>query len=105
MWCLEAERPPYTLQRKLSQDRREAPRRSTLAQLRLGYSKYLNAYLVRINNEVTPDCPLCTNEPHNTPYNFECTTRTTHLAPLLLWTNPVEVATLLALDEEDNIFT
>ena len=60
------------------------PQRSTLAQFRSDYSKYLNSYLARINNEVTPDCPLGNTEAQITTHIIVCTARPRHLTPLSL---------------------
>ena len=74
------------------------PERTTLAQLRSGYSKYLNTYLARVNGDVPMNCPLCDTAPHTTKHLFDCPLRPTALTPISLWTNPVEASRFLALD-------
>ena len=74
------------------------PERTSLSQLRSGYSKYLNTYLARVNGDVPLNCPLCDTAPHTTKHLFECPQRPTGLTPLSLWTNPVEASRFLALD-------
>ena len=74
--------------------------RSTLSQLRSGFSKMLNSYLNRING--TPDvCPSCAESPHDTAHLFDCRENPTTLTVINLWTSPIEVANFLKLNEPD----
>ncbi|KAI5747005.1 uncharacterized protein LOC108253371 [Diaphorina citri] len=77
--------------------------RSTLAQLRSGWSKILNAYLHSINNEVENKCPDCQQSPHDVHHLFTCSAHPTNLTPIDLWVHPREVAIFLQLptDETD----
>ena len=56
--------------------------RVTLAQLRSGYSPYLNSYLNRINPTTYPtdSCPDCEQSPHTTDHLFTCPANTTTLS-------------------------
>ena len=83
---------------------RNLPRktRSTLAQLRSGYSSHLNSTLSRINNEIQNKCPYCSQTPHNTNHLFSCPSKPTRLNVRSLWEKPVEVAAFLELPEIDD---
>ncbi|KAI5732608.1 hypothetical protein M8J76_002264 [Diaphorina citri] len=72
--------------------------RSTLAQLRSGWSKILNAYLHRINNEVENKCPDCQQSPHDVHHLFTCSAHPTNLTPIDLW---VAIFLQLPTDETD----
>ena len=69
--------------------------RTTLSQLRSGYSTFLRSYAARINPNVDPCCPVCLREEHTTAHLFLC--RPTNLTPRDLWDNPVQVAEFLSL--------
>ena len=74
--------------------------RSTLAQLRSGYSLYLNTFKARINKDPTqivPEtCPKC-QELHTTNHLFNCRQNPTTLTARDLWSKPVETARFLGL--------
>ena len=74
--------------------------RSTLAQLRSGYSVRLNSYQSRLDPSVRDECPDCGTPGHTTPHLFQCQARPTNLTPAALWDNPIEAAEFLGLDME-----
>ena len=83
--------------------------RVSLAQLRSGYSSKLFSYLHDLwpNRYDSDLCPKCRASRHDTAHLFACPMDPTHLTPLDLWKNPVEVATFLGLrtrdgDQEDD---
>jgi hypothetical protein len=72
--------------------------RSTLSQLRSGFSKMLNNYQNRISG--APDiCPAagCGATPHDTKHLFSCPSHPSTLRPEDLWAHPAEVAQFLNL--------
>jgi hypothetical protein len=71
--------------------------RTTLAQLRSGYSTYLNSYMARIDSSTLDICPHCTSHPHSTHHLFTCPATPTHLTVNSLWQDPVGSATFLSL--------
>ena len=71
--------------------------RTTLAQLRSGYSPYLKSYLHRINRSDTDQCPRCQREPHTTQHLFECSSMPTTLNVKDLWSRPKKAAEFLEL--------
>ena len=73
--------------------------RSQLSQLRSGYSRLLNSYLYRIDDNIEDKCPLCKQTPHDTVHLFNCPKNPTQLTVLSLWTQPVLAANFLKLDE------
>ena len=93
----------------ISDSEKALPRitRTTLSQLRSGYSTYLKSYMSRISKEVpVPDiCPLCTQPGHTTEHLFSCPVNPTTLTPHDLWTKPLECARFLnlATDDDDTI--
>ena len=77
--------------------------RTTLAQLRSGYSTYLQSYLARINpNEHTDHCPDCGQPGHTTQHLFQCPAKPTELEPRTLWEDPPAAATFLGLPTFQN---
>ena len=70
--------------------------RTTLAQLRCGYSPYLNSYMSRINEELDNICPDC----GQTCHVFSCPEKATSLTPESLWHSPREAAVFLGLEVE-----
>ena len=75
--------------------------RSTLSQIRSGYSNFLNSYKARINPEIEDRCPHCT-EPHTSTHLFACQNNPTDLVPRDLWTKPLQVARFLNLARNDD---
>jgi len=90
------QRPPDISQKEESLSRNS---RVVLTQLRSGYSRVLNSYLHRINEEIEDKCPDCNTTPHTTDHLFNCQMKPTSLTPTDLWTNPDLVASFLDLDE------
>ena len=74
--------------------------RTTLAQLRSGYSTHLNSYMSRIREDTPDTCQLCGLGPHDTRHLFSCTEKPTTLTPKDLWIKPREVAAFLGLDTD-----
>ena len=85
---------------EIHSEERTLPRktRCTLAQLRSGYSPFLNSYLHSINASDTDLCPNCSQSPHTTAHLFQCRERPTNLTTKSLWTSPREAARFLGLD-------
>ena len=75
--------------------------RSTLSQLRSGYSISLNSYKARLEPEVDDICPNCNVGPHTTHHLFNCTAKPTNLTVRALWNKPLDVATFLGLPHEE----
>ena len=72
--------------------------RTTLAQLRSGYSPFLQSYMAKINpTEHNDRCPKCKTEPHTTSHLFSCIADTTQLTVQSLWEDPVAAANFLGL--------
>ena len=71
--------------------------RSTLAQLRSGYSKHLRSYFSRIKDDTPDACLDCGSWPHNTEHLFKCPRKPTTLDVRSLWDKPVAAATFLGL--------
>ena len=71
--------------------------RSTLCQLRSGYSSSLNNYLAKIS-EKEDKCPKCNQTPHDTPHLFNCPADPTTLTPMSLWKEPRRAAEFLGLE-------
>ena len=90
------QQPPKIDQKEKSLSRNS---RSLLSQLRSGYSRKLNSYLHRINDEVEDKCPECNIGPHTTNHLFNCQIKPTELSSKDLWKNPVLAAGFLDLDE------
>ena len=82
---------------------RKLPRqtRATLAQLRSGYSNYLNSYKARIDNSVQDKCPSC-DQQHTTAHLFPCVNNPTTLNVKDLWFKPIEAARFLNLPSGGN---
>ena len=75
--------------------------RSTLSQLRSGYSISLNSYKARLDPEVSDLCPDCNTDPHTADHLFNCTAKPTDLTVRALWDKPLDVATFLGLPHEE----
>ncbi len=90
----------------ISDSEKALPRitRTTLSQLRSGYSTHLKSYMSRISKEVpVPDvCPLCQQPGHTTTHLFSCPANPTTLTPRDLWINPLECARFLNLPVIDD---
>ena len=72
--------------------------RTTLSQLRAGYSPYLNSYMHRLQPTIHHDsCPKCGQSPHSTAHLFECPADPTDLTAWSLWDNPPAAALFLGL--------
>jgi hypothetical protein len=96
-------RPPP----EIDKAEKDLPRktRSTLSQLRSGYSSMLNSYLARIRDDVQDICPDCNISPHTTLHLFDCPSKPTNLTVTDLWTKPKEAARFLGLpgqEDDDN---
>ena len=76
--------------------------RSTLAQLRSGYSVYLNSYKARIDPNASDKCPNCDNC-HTTDHLFNCQNNPTNLSVRSLWNKPLDAARFLNLATDDEI--
>ena len=72
--------------------------RRIMAQLRTNKSPVLESYLHKITPDThpSPTCSLCKQNTHDTTHLFNCPNLSTNLSPGDLWTDPVEVAGLLA---------
>ena len=75
--------------------------RCTLAQLRSGYSNFLNYYLNRIDPNKTALCPDCHVEVHTTEHLFSCTAKQTNLTTRSLWERTREAAIFLGLEVDE----
>ena len=77
--------------------------RSTLSQLRSGYSIYLNSYKARIDktDTVIDKCPNCDCS-HTTNHLFNCPNNPTNLTVRDLWKNPPAAARFLNLVTDDD---
>ena len=73
--------------------------RTTLAQLRTGYSKTLQSYHHRLDPTTPDTCPLCNQPGHTTTHLFNCPKRPTNLTPTNLWTQPVKNCTIPRTDK------
>ena len=82
----------------VSEEEKTLPRayRTTLAQLRSGFSPALNTYLHRINKSPDDLCPSCRGAPHTTSHLFTCGSHPTSLTVRDLWDRPCAVAEFLA---------
>ena len=72
--------------------------RVELSRLRSGYSRKLNSYMSRIDQEIQDRCPSCNFSPHNTEHLFNCPENPTELEAEDLWTKPDEAAEFLQFD-------
>lgn len=84
---------------EISPNEKKLPRetRTTLTQLRSGWSKKLNHYMNRLDPRIEDKCNICSGSPHDTLHLFNCPTNPTQLTPLDLWLKPGEVAEFLGL--------
>ena len=75
--------------------------RSTLSQLRSGFSIFLNSYKAKIKpDQFSNICPDCNRSRHTTAHLFKCPAKPTDLKPTSLWTNPTACARFLGLQTE-----
>ena len=72
--------------------------RTTLTQLRSGYSTFLRQYLHRVGRSNDDRCPKCGTEIHTTEHLFNCAADPTELEVGSLWSDPVGAATFLGLE-------
>ena len=72
--------------------------RVELARLRLGYSRKLNNYPARIDDEIQDRCPSCNISPHNTEHLFNCNKNITSLKPIDLWARLLLAAEFFNID-------
>ena len=81
----------------VSASERRLPRahRTTLSQLRSGFSSAMRDYRHRIGAEPTPECPECADPCHSVPHLFSCPARPTNLSVGDMWERPLEVARFL----------
>ena len=89
---------------KVDDTEKSLPRkaRTSLSQLRSGYSSLLNSYLSRIDENVSDRCPNCHQHSHTTNHLFNCTAKPIKLNIADLWKKPVESARFLNLIEEND---
>ena len=86
---------------KINPEEKKLPRktRTTLAQLRAGYSPYLQSYLQRIGQSQNDTCPKCDTDTHTTNHLFNCKSNATDLEVQDLWLHPIEASKFLDLDQ------
>jgi len=70
---------------------------TTLAQLRSGHCRLLNAYKARITTGMSDVCPECGVAPHSIEHLFNCRTHPMQLTVQDLCDNPAAVADFLNL--------
>ena len=105
--CLNAYQPNRVLQEKppeVNKLEEKLPRnvRVELSRLRSGFSRRLNSYLNRLDENVNNSCPDCASSPHDAIHLFNCPSNPTNLTVANLWTKPLEVANFLKLEENDD---
>lgn len=88
-------RPPEVHKSELNLKRKA---RTSLAQLRSGFSRKLNSYLYRIQESAYDHCPNCNISPHDVTHLFNCPAKPTNLKPIDLWKKPSAVTAFLKLD-------
>ena len=81
--------------RSASERRLPRAHRTTLSQLRSGFSSALRDYRHRIGAEPSPECPECEDPCHSVPHLFSCPARPTDLSLGDMWERPLEVARFL----------
>lgn len=74
--------------------------RTALAQLRSGWCRRLRSYQHRIDPGISDLCPDCSSDVHTVRHLFHCPANPTQLTPQSLWTDTVEVAAFLQLEDE-----
>ena len=88
--AIAAQDPNRVLDRRpppVAAEEKNLPRRfrTTLAQLRSGFSSAMGDYLHRIGRAPSPLCPECGISDHSVPHLFACPARPTDLRPADLW--------------------
>ena len=106
--CISTYAPNKALQSRppeINKDETNLPRnvRVELARLRSGYSRKLNSYLHKIDEQTVDECPSCAATPHDVKHIFNCPDNPTDLTVRDLWSNPRAVATFLSLDDDDEV--
>ena len=83
----------------LSTEEMSLPRaaRTELSRLRSGFSRNLNYYLNRLDENVEDRCLNCGQSPHDTVHLFNCLSNQTELSVTDLWKKPVQAAVFLGL--------
>ena len=81
----------------VSASERRLPRahRTTLSQLRSGFSSAMRDYRHRIGAEPTLECPECADTCHSVPHLSSCPARPTDFSVGNMWERPLEVARFL----------
>ena len=91
----------------INEEEKTLPRRTrtTLSQLRSGYSPFLQTYLNRINPNTypNPNCPICNIHLHTTNHIFNCPNNPTDLTTDSLWTSPVQAAEFIGLELREGV--
>ena len=72
------------------------PYRTSLAQLRSGFSSAMGDYLHRVNRLPSALCPECGVAEHTVRHIFECPAHPSDLRPADLWERPCEAAGFIA---------
>ena len=72
--------------------------RTSLAQLRSGFSRKVNDYMSRLYPDISNNCPTCNATPHDVNHLFNCTDNPTELKPVDLWKRPAAAAAFLNMD-------
>ena len=93
------QRPPPNINESEKKLNRKA--RTTLSQLRSGYSSHLNSFLARINEDIEDVCPDCNEPGHTTEHLFDCKAKPTNLTTESLWNEPMEAANFLGLIDQE----
>ena len=91
--------PPPINSDELNLTRKE---RVELARLRSGYSRLVNSYLHKLDEQVEDKCPSCATSPHDVNHLFECRDNPTDLTIDSLWSNPRAVSNFLNLKDEND---
>ena len=91
--------PPPINSDELNLTRKE---RVELARLRSGYSRSVNSYLHKLDEQVEDKCPSCATSPHDVNHLFECKDNPTDLTINSLWSNPRAVSNFLKLKDESD---
>ena len=68
-----------------------------LAKLRAGYSRMLNSYQNRLDQDVKDECPNCKESPHDSQHLFNCKKEANESRRNSLLTDPVAPAAFLGI--------